>query len=130
MAIPVIMPKQGQSVETCIITKWYKNSGDKVSENDLLFSYETDKAAFEMESPGDGILLEIFFAEGAEVPVLTNVAVIGKPGESVSAYIPGAAKSADTATARVLIIKICKGRGLMEGLLRQILKRLFQERYL
>jgi pyruvate dehydrogenase E2 component (dihydrolipoamide acetyltransferase) len=100
MAIPVIMPKQGQSVETCIITKWYKNSGDKVSENDLLFSYETDKAAFEMESPGDGILLEIFFAEGAEVPVLTNVAVIGKPGESVSAYIPGAAKAADTATAR------------------------------
>ena len=100
MAIPVIMPKQGQSVETCIITKWYKNTGDKVSANDLLFSYETDKAAFEMESPGDGTLLEIFFTEGAEVPVLTNVAVIGKPGESVSAYIPGEAKAADTTTAR------------------------------
>ena len=29
MAVPVLMPKQGQSVETCIITKWHKKSGDK-----------------------------------------------------------------------------------------------------
>jgi len=91
MATPVIMPKQGQSVETCIITRWFRNKGDKVATGDILFSYETDKAAFELESPGDGILLEIFFVEGAEVPVLTNVAVIGKPGESVTAFDPGAA---------------------------------------
>jgi pyruvate dehydrogenase E2 component (dihydrolipoamide acetyltransferase) len=95
MAIPVIMPKQGQSVETCIITRWYKSKGDKVTSGDLLFSYETDKAAFELESPGDGILLETFFDEGAEVPVLINVAVIGNPGESVSVFIPGAAKATD-----------------------------------
>jgi pyruvate dehydrogenase E2 component (dihydrolipoamide acetyltransferase) len=88
MATPVIMPKQGQSVETCIITKWYKRPGDKVSINDLLFSYETDKAAFELESPADGILLDIFFDEGAEVPVLINVAVIGQPGESSAAFMP------------------------------------------
>lgn len=88
MAIPVTMPKQGQSVETCIITKWYKRPGDKVSTNDLLFSYETDKAAFELESPGDGILLDIFFDEGAEVPVLINVAVIGQPGEATVHFMP------------------------------------------
>jgi pyruvate dehydrogenase E2 component (dihydrolipoamide acetyltransferase) len=89
MAIPVIMPKQGQSVETCIITKWYKRPGDKVTTSDLLFSYETDKAAFELESPGDGILLDIFFDEGAEVPVLINVGVIGQPGEPTAPYMPG-----------------------------------------
>jgi len=89
MAIPVTMPKQGQSVETCIITKWYKRSGDKVTTSDLLFSYETDKAAFELESPGDGILLDIFFDEGAEVPVLVNVAVIGQPGEATAQFMPG-----------------------------------------
>jgi pyruvate dehydrogenase E2 component (dihydrolipoamide acetyltransferase) len=98
MAIPVIMPKQGQSVETCIITRWFKNTGDSVKTGDLLFSYETDKAAFELESPGDGFLLETFFGEGAEVPVLMNVAVIGQKGESVSAFIPGktAAPAAET----------------------------------
>ncbi len=89
MAIPVTMPKQGQSVETCIITKWYKKPGDKVLTNDLLFSYETDKAAFDLESPGDGILLDIFFDEGAEVPVLINVAVIGQPGEATAPFMPG-----------------------------------------
>ena len=54
MAIAVIMPKQGQSVETCIISKWFKNKGENVSVGDILFSYETDKAAFDLESPADG----------------------------------------------------------------------------
>jgi len=83
MAIPVIMPRQGQSVETCIITKWFKQKGDTVKAGDLLFSYETDKAAFDVESPADGKVLEIYYPDGAEVPVLVNVAFIGKPGEKV-----------------------------------------------
>lgn len=86
MATPVIMPKQGQSVETCIITKWFREKGEKVSEGDILFSYETDKAAFDLESPADGILLDLFYPEGAEVPVLSNVAVIGQEGESTDAF--------------------------------------------
>ena len=47
MAHPVILPRQGQSVESCIITQWFKKPGDAVSEGDVLFSYETDKATFE-----------------------------------------------------------------------------------
>lgn len=86
MAEAVSMPKQGQSVESCIITQWYKNVGDKVSEGDLLFAYETDKAAFEEEAKTDGTLLEIFFEEGDEVPVLINMAVIGNPGEDTSSF--------------------------------------------
>jgi pyruvate dehydrogenase E2 component (dihydrolipoamide acetyltransferase) len=103
MAIPVIMPKQGQSVETCMITQWFKHKGDKVSTGDLLFSYETDKAAFELESPADGTLLETFFDDGAEVPILVNVAVIGQPGESFLEFIPGAsaAKSEEPTSATV-----------------------------
>ena len=97
MATAVIMPKQGQSVETCIITKWFKNAGEKVSAGDILFSYETDKAAFDLESTEDGILLEIFFPEGAEVPVLANVAVIGNSGEATGSFIQD--KSAVSAPA-------------------------------
>jgi pyruvate dehydrogenase E2 component (dihydrolipoamide acetyltransferase) len=81
------MPKQGQSVETCMITKWFKNKGEKVLPGDILFSYETDKAAFDLESPAEGILLEKFFEEGAEVPVLANVAVIGIEGESTASIL-------------------------------------------
>jgi len=88
MATAVIMPKQGQSVETCIITKWFKKKGENVSVGDILFSYETDKAAFDLESPADGVLLDLFYAEGAEVPVLVNVAVIGKTGEATDSFNP------------------------------------------
>jgi pyruvate dehydrogenase E2 component (dihydrolipoamide acetyltransferase) len=89
MATPVIMPKQGQSVETCIITTWLKKKGETVQKGDILFSYETDKAAFDLESNADGILLDVFYDEGAEVPVLVNVAVIGTAGEETEAYRPG-----------------------------------------
>lgn len=89
MAIPVIMPKQGQSVETCIITGWLKKKGEVVHTGDVLFSYETDKAAFDYESSAEGVLLDIFFEEGAEVPVLENVAVLGVAGEETESYRPG-----------------------------------------
>ncbi len=94
MAEAVIMPRQGQSVETCIITKWYKEKGDPVEEGDLLFSYETDKAAFDEEAKVSGILLDRYFEEGDEVPVLETVAVIGKEGESTEGF--KAAAPADT----------------------------------
>lgn len=88
MAHAVIMPRQGQSVESCLLTEWYKAEGDKISKGDLLFAYETDKAAFEEEAPEDGFLLARFFTEGDEVPVLHNVAVIGAEGESVDEFRP------------------------------------------
>jgi pyruvate dehydrogenase E2 component (dihydrolipoamide acetyltransferase) len=86
MATAVIMPKQGQSVETCIITKWFKKKGEMVSAGDILFSYETDKASFDLEAPENGILLDVFFGDGDEVPVLVNVAVIGKTGEETQSF--------------------------------------------
>lgn len=96
MAVPVLMPRQGQSVESCILGQWYKAVGEEVSEGDILFSYETDKASFEEEAKENGILLATFFEEGDEVPVLVNVAVIGKQGESVEEFRPGASASSTT----------------------------------
>ncbi len=52
-----------------------------VKKGDILFSYETDKASFEEESPVDGTVLEVFYGEGDEVPVLDRMMIIGEPGE-------------------------------------------------
>ena len=90
MAVPVLMPRQGQSVESCILGQWYKEVGEEVSEGDILFSYETDKASFEEEAKENGILLATFYEEGDEIPVLANVAVIGSEGESIEEFKPGA----------------------------------------
>ncbi|MFA6127979.1 MAG: dihydrolipoamide acetyltransferase family protein [Bacteroidales bacterium] len=84
MANPVIMPRQGQSVESCIISTWFKKEGDEIKKGDVLYSYETDKAAFECESEFTGVLLKRLYLEGDEVPVLKTVAFIGNRGDQVS----------------------------------------------
>lgn len=86
------MPRQGQSVETCIMGHWFKQTGDEVKAGELLFSYETDKSSFEEEAKADGYLLACFFGEGDEVPVLSEVALIGEKGEALPEE---AANSAD-----------------------------------
>ena len=94
MANAVIMPRQGQSVESCIITTWHKKKGDTVAEGDILFSYETDKSAFDEVSQFSGTVLEVLAAEGDVIPCLDTVCIIGTPGEDISALMPAEATPA------------------------------------
>jgi len=88
MAIAVLMPKQGQSVESCLIIKWNKKVGDKVKVEEPICEVETDKAVFEVEAPEAGTMLNIFYKEGDDVPVLTTIAIIGQPGEKIDHLVP------------------------------------------
>ena len=88
MATPIIMPRQGQSVESCIITAWNKKVGDSVEKGEILFSYETDKSSFDEAAPESGKILAIFHEEGDDVTCLENVCVIGKDGEDASQFAP------------------------------------------
>ncbi len=95
MAIPVEVPKLGNTVEECLIAKWRKHKGEQVSAGEVVAEIETDKATFEVTAPADGTILETFFDEGALVPVFTNLFVIGEAGESADAFRPqGAAAPA------------------------------------
>ena len=95
------MPKQGQSVESCIVTEFKKKVGDKVAVGDVLFSYETDKASFDEDAKVEGTVLACFFNDNDEIPCLTNVMVIGEPGESFSEYAPSGASSVTEPTNAV-----------------------------
>lgn len=97
MANAVIMPRQGQSVESCIITSWNKAVGDKVAEGDVLFSYETDKSAFDEVATVSGTMLAQLYSEGDVVVCLENVCVIGEPGEDISQFTGGTAAPAEEA---------------------------------
>ncbi len=99
MATPVIMPRQGQSVESCILTKWHKGKGETVKAGEQLFTFETDKAVFHEEAPVDGVLLEVYFGEDADVPVLATVCVIGAMGENTEAFRPSANGAPERAAA-------------------------------
>ncbi len=101
MATPIIMPKQGQSVESCIIAKWHKQKGDHVAVGDMLFTYETDKATFDEEATVEGTMLDIFFEEGDDVECLLNVCVIGNEGESTAEFKPATDDDEDDAPVAV-----------------------------
>jgi pyruvate dehydrogenase E2 component (dihydrolipoamide acetyltransferase) len=103
LAIPVEVPKLGNTVEECLISKWVKRKGETVAAGETVAEIETDKATFEVAAPVSGVVLETFFEEGALVPVFTNLFVIGDSGESAEAFRPGlqdpAASGAELAKA-------------------------------
>ena len=98
MAIEVVMPRQGNTVESCIILSWKKRENDAVAAGEVLCEVETDKATFEVEAPEGGTLLKVLHPEGADVPVLETIAVIGKKGEDIGALLAKATGGAETGT--------------------------------
>ena len=99
MASPIIIPKQGNSVEEVILQSWHKNVGDAVAEGDVLCEVETDKAVMEVTSTASGVLLAQFFQPDDEIPVLETVAAVGEAGEDASSLAPGGAGAAPAAPA-------------------------------
>ena len=97
MANVINMPRQGQSVESCIITTWHKKKGDRVEVGDILFSYETDKSAFDEPSQVAGTVLAVLAEEGDIVPCLEAVCIIGEEGEDISSLLKNDDKSAASA---------------------------------
>ena len=94
MATPIIMPRQGQSVESCVLIEWKVKVGDTVAEGDVLAVIETDKASFDLESTAAGKILTLFWDADDDVPVLANVAVVGEDGEDTDAFRPEGQASA------------------------------------
>ena len=88
MATEVLMPRQGQSVESCIIIGWSVAEGDTIKEGEIICEIETDKAAFDVESPASGTVLGVFYPVDSDVEVLKVIAAIGEPGEDISALRP------------------------------------------
>jgi pyruvate dehydrogenase E2 component (dihydrolipoamide acetyltransferase) len=89
MAVPAIIPKLGNTVESCIIVEWKKALGEPVVEGETLLEVETDKAVMEVPSPASGVVLAHLYAVGDLAPVLEPIAVIGEPGEDYRALLVG-----------------------------------------
>ena len=83
MANPILMPKAGITVESCILTEWKVKVGDTVKVGDVLCSYETDKSSFDLTAEVEGEVLALFCEAGDEVPVLTNIAVVGAKAKTI-----------------------------------------------
>jgi pyruvate dehydrogenase E2 component (dihydrolipoamide acetyltransferase) len=78
MATEIKMPQLGESVVEGTITKWLKQEGEEVSEDELLVEVSTDKVDSEVPSSAAGTLQKILVEEGETVKVGTPIAVVGE----------------------------------------------------
>src|SRR5277367_6134950 len=97
MAKILEMPKLSPTMEEGVLSTWHKKEGDAIAVDDLLAEVETDKATMEFRSFDKATLLKILVAPGSEVKLGQPVAIIGEPGEDVSA-LAGHAGAAPAAT--------------------------------
>jgi len=97
----VTMPQLGETVTEGTITKWFKQVGDQVAEDEVLFEVSTDKVDSEVPSPAAGVLTEIKVPEGETVDVGTVLAVLGEAGDAPApaADEPAADETATDETA-------------------------------
>ena len=72
----IVMPQLGESVTEGTITKWFKQVGDHVAEDETLFEVSTDKVDSEVPSPSAGYITEIKVPEGETVDVGTVLLVL------------------------------------------------------
>jgi pyruvate dehydrogenase E2 component (dihydrolipoamide acetyltransferase) len=75
------------TMETGTLARWRKKEGDTVAAGDVLCEVETDKATMDYESSSEGTLLKIVLPEGGQAKVGDLIAIIGKPGEDISALL-------------------------------------------
>jgi pyruvate dehydrogenase E2 component (dihydrolipoamide acetyltransferase) len=78
----ITMPQLGETVTEGTITKWFKQVGDEVAEDEVLFEVSTDKVDSEVPSPTAGYVTEILVPEGDTVPVGSKLAVISAEAPS------------------------------------------------
>ncbi len=105
MPLEVILPRVDMDMATGKISKWFVKEGETVAKGAPIFEIETDKAAMEVEAPGDGVIRNIRAGEGIDIPVGTPVAYIFGEGETVSATAaPQLVRHAESAPARQEIV--------------------------
>src|SRR5579875_1740482 len=76
------MPQLGETVTEGTITRWAKQVGEAVAEDEVLFEVSTDKVDSEVPSPVSGVVTEILVPEGETVDVGTRLAVISAGGSA------------------------------------------------
>ncbi|MBI3724586.1 pyruvate dehydrogenase complex dihydrolipoamide acetyltransferase [bacterium] len=87
MAKIIEMSQLSPTMTEGVLAKWRKNEGEKVGPGDALAEVETDKANMDLEAFDRGVLLARLVPEGAAVKVGAPIAIVGEPGEDVSALV-------------------------------------------
>ncbi|MEI2748592.1 MAG: pyruvate dehydrogenase complex dihydrolipoamide acetyltransferase [Ferruginibacter sp.] len=92
------MPLLSDTMTEGKIIAWHKKIGDKVKSDDVLAEVETDKATMEVVGYEEGTLLYVGVEEGKAAKINEIIAIVGKPGTDVTAYIAAEKSGANAGT--------------------------------
>jgi len=115
MTTEILMPQVGQDIETAIIVEWHKKENDTVNKGDIIATVESDKATFDVEAYDSGVLLKRLYEEGQEVKILTPIAYLGQPGESVGAAPSSSDLSQTVVTPSSPVTTVSSEKSLSKG---------------
>ncbi|MEU7199169.1 2-oxoglutarate dehydrogenase, E2 component, dihydrolipoamide succinyltransferase [Streptomyces sp. NPDC045470] len=87
----VVLPALGESVTEGTVTRWLKEVGEEVAEDEPLLEVSTDKVDTEIPAPAAGVLLEIVVGEDETAEVGAKLAVIGQKGAAQAPAAPAPA---------------------------------------
>lgn len=93
------MPLLSDTMTEGKIVSWNKAVGDKVKADDVLCDVETDKATMEVVGYEEGTLLYIGVEAGKAAKVNEIIAIVGKEGTDVSAFVAAEKSGANAGAA-------------------------------
>lgn len=93
------MPLLSDTMTEGKIVSWNKKVGDKVKADDVLADVETDKATMEVVGYEEGTLLYIGVQAGEAAKINGLIAIVGKAGTDISAYIAAEKSGANSGAA-------------------------------
>jgi len=128
MAIEIVMPRLGWTMEEGTLVEWMKQDGDPIQPGDIMFTVESDKALNEVESFESGIFRIPPDSDvlGRAVPVGTLLAYVVQPGEAAPfeaggqaaatpAVVEAAAPSVEAPAVPVPAVAVSNGYGKAEA---------------
>jgi 2-oxoglutarate dehydrogenase E2 component (dihydrolipoamide succinyltransferase) len=83
MSENIVVPTLGESITEATVSKWIKNQGDQVKEDEPIVELETDKVNVEVPSPAEGVISKINFKAGDTVEVGALLGTISSQGDKV-----------------------------------------------
>lgn len=86
-ATVIRMPLLSDTMKEGKIVAWHKKVGDTIKSDDILADVETDKATMEVMPYVDGTLLYVGVKEGEAAKINEIIAIVGKAGTDVAAYL-------------------------------------------
>ena len=92
MSFDIVLPNLGFDAQSGRLIEWAKQVGDTVQKGEVIAIIESDKAEVEFESLAAGTVIELYAAEGDEVPVGAAIARLARRDDEASVQSPAPAQ--------------------------------------